>query len=680
MKLNDDIRLVKGIGDKKALLLNKLNLYDINDVLHFYPKKYEDRRHPIKIIEADIGKEVLLNVKVVNVKSNYIPKSKKTIIRVLTEDNTGLIELLFFNAQYLKKYFHIGEDISVYGKINLSLNKKEMINPEFHKLNDKDDLRGLIPIYPLTNGITQKTIRDLVFKASECIPQINEYLPKDIVLEANICDPQYAINNIHFPKEANNYLEAKYRLVFTELLTLQTGLLLIKSNNSRINKGIKFDNVSIDDFLSKVPFDLTEGQIKAINDIRNDLSSDISMNRLVQGDVGSGKTMVSMASMYMASRSGYQSVLMAPTEILAKQHYQNIKAFFEPFSINVGLLIGSQTKKEKEAVLNSLLNNEIDILIGTHAIIEPGVKFNNLGLVITDEQHRFGVNQRTILTEKGSNPNVLVMTATPIPRTLAVILYGDLDISIIDTLPKGRMPIKTYSRNEDSRDRIYDFIVDEVSKGRQAYIVCPLVTESENIDCKSAKVVYDELVNKYPNIRFGLMYGELKAYEKDLIFSKFLNKEIDVLVSTVVIEVGVDVSNASVIVIENSERFGLSQLHQLRGRVGRSSNQSYCILISNSENEISKKRNEIMCTSNDGFFIAEEDLKLRGPGDIFGVRQHGIPELQIADLVKNISILEKVKNISNRILLEDPSLSTNKYKGLKERIINMFGENISLKL
>ena len=556
-----------------------------------------------------------------------------------------------------------------------------MAHPEFHVTGDKDDIRGLFPVYPLTEGLYQGQMRSMQLAVRQTAQQIKEWLPESIVRENNLCDPAYAIENIHFPIAKRPVLESRFRLVFEELLILQSGLFYIKWDRERAYKGVSVGRgISVKPFLHMLPFTLTEGQMKAFGQIERDMERDRPMNRLVQGDVGSGKTAVAELAMYKTVKSGFQAVMMAPTELLAKQHLATLKGHFEPLGINVKLLSGSTRAKERSEILEALEGGSIDILVGTHAVIQPDVKFNNLGLVITDEQHRFGVNQRSLLAQKGENPNILVMTATPIPRTLAVILYGDLDISVIDTLPAGRKPIRTFLRYRDSRKKIYDFVEAQVKEGRQAYVVAPLIGESENIDCKSAEEIYEELCKEYPALRIGLVHGGMKQQDKDAVMESFAEGAIDVLVSTVVIEVGIDVGNATVMVIENCERFGLAQLHQLRGRVGRSGHQSFCILICGTDSETARKRNEIMCSTEDGFVIAEEDLKLRGPGEIFGTRQHGLPELNIADLVKNADMVEKVKDVARRLIEEDPELEMPEHAELKKRVKKMFGDKIQLRL
>lgn len=681
LKLADNVTSIKGVGKKRAELLEKMNIRTVEDLLYLFPRKYEDRRRAVSIIEAPFNQDVLLEVHVVTKQMSGNPYSKKRLLRVLTEDNTGSLELLFFNARYLADYFKPGQALTLFGKITLNNGRRQMAHPEFHVTGDKDDIRGLFPVYPLTEGLYQGQMRSMQLAVRGTEKEIKEWLPEQIVRENNLCDPAYAIENIHFPLAERPVLESRYRLIFEELLTLQSGLFYIKRGREKKETGVSAGKgVSLKPFLDILPFNLTEGQARTLKQIEEDLESDRAMNRLVQGDVGSGKTAVAELAMYKTVKSGFQAVMMAPTELLAKQHMATLKRHFESLGMDVRLLSGSTRAKERSEILDDLKSGKIDILVGTHAVIQPDVKFADLGLVITDEQHRFGVNQRTLLAQKGENPNILVMTATPIPRTLAVILYGDLDISVIDTLPAGRKPIRTFLRYKDSRKKIYDFVEAQVKEGRQAYVVAPLIEESEAIDCKSAEEIYDELCRAYPALRIGLVHGAMKQQEKDAVMETFAEGNIDVLVSTVVIEVGIDVGNATVMVIENCERFGLAQLHQLRGRVGRSGHQSYCILVCGSDSETARKRNEIMCSTEDGFVIAEEDLKLRGPGEIFGTRQHGLPELNITDLVKNADMLEKVKYVARDLINQDPELKMPEHAELKKRVKKMFGEKIQLRL
>ena len=680
MKLQDKVSVIKGVGDKKTKLLNNMKVETVDDLLHLFPRKYEDRREISYIMEAPFDRDVLVCGKVVTKQLKGNPYNKKTPLRVLVEDSSANLEVLFFNGKYLANYFNVGSTYTFFGKITLNNGRRQMAHPEFHILGEKEDVRGIFPVYPLTEGMTQSTLRKLIKEVLPLADESKEWLAQDITDKYNLCSPSYAMKNIHFPTDERQVKEARYRMVFEELLILQTGLFYIKQGKACEGEGISIKDVPLDEFTNRLPFELTKGQKRVWEEIQKDLKSDKSMNRLVQGDVGSGKTIVAELAMYKTIKNGFQAVMMAPTELLAKQHLASLKRDFEPLGVNVDLLCSSLKTKEKQDVLARLESGEIDILVGTHAVIQPNVKFKSLGLVITDEQHRFGVNQRTLLAEKGKNPNVLVMTATPIPRTLAVILYGDLDISIIDTMPKGRKPIKTFLRKEDSRHDIYEFVRKEIKVGRQAYVVAPLIEESENLDCHSAEELYEELSSMYSDLRVGLVHGAMKQEEKDSVMEAFALGNIDVLVSTVVIEVGIDVGNATIMVIENCERFGLAQLHQLRGRVGRSDHQSYCILVSGKDNKISDKRNEIMVNSTDGFVIAEEDLKLRGPGEIFGTRQHGLPELNISDLVRHVSILEDVKQVAAEIIKDDPSLSKDENLILRNKVKKMFGENIQLNL
>ena len=681
MELKSPVSGVKGIGPKKTELLSRLKIHTIEDLLYFFPRKYEDRTRVWTIMEAPFDRDVLICGRVVSKKLPGNPYLKKAPMRVVVEDNTGAVELVFFNARYIAGQFQVGEEYTLFGKITLNKGKRQMAHPEFHRTGEKDDVRGILPVYPLTEGVSQHQMRSWQAAALPCAKDIEEWLPNHVVMTRHLCSPSYAVENIHFPQDARKVKESRYRLVFEELLVLQTGLFYIKKGRSSQSEGIIIPKtVSVQPFLDRLPFQLTEGQKKVWKEIEADLAAHKPMNRLVQGDVGSGKTAVAEMALFKAAKAGFQGVMMAPTELLAKQHLASLRRDLTPLGLRVEMLSSSTKAKERRQLLSALEQGEIHVLVGTHAIIQPDVKFHKLGLVITDEQHRFGVNQRALLTEKGQNPNVLVMTATPIPRTLAVILFGDLDISIIDTMPAGRKPVKTHLRYNDSRGKVYDFVASQVAEGRQCYVVAPLIEESEALDCRSAEELFEEISAKYPKLRVALVHGAMKQQEKDGVMERFAAGGIDILVSTVVIEVGIDVANATVMVIENCERFGLAQLHQLRGRVGRSSLQSHCILICGKESEVSAKRNEIMVNSSDGFTIAEEDLKLRGPGEIFGTRQHGLPELNIADLVKHVDVLEEVKEVALDVLEEDPYLRDGENQVLRDRVQKMFGENIQLQL
>ena len=680
MELWDKVSTLKGIGPKKAQVLSKYGMDTLEDMLYFFPRKYEDRRAEKPIQDLEVGKDFLFAGKVISKRYAGNPYKKNTPLSLLVSDGTGTIEVVFFQGRYIAKLLNVNQSYSFYGRISSNFDRLQCIHPEFHPLGDAGDVRGILPIYPAVSGISQNELRKIQMQLKSLYTELGEWLPEHLVQKYNLASPAYAIEHIHFPTDGRQVLSSKYRLIFDELLALETGLFYLKQDMGQDAKGISIPTDGTDAFIQGLPFDLTSGQQETWEAIKKDLEGPKAMARLVQGDVGSGKTAIAEIAMYAAVKAGYQSVMMAPTEILAKQHGDSLRKDFEPYSIKVGLLYSSMKAAEKRKVLEDLANGEIQILVGTHAVIQPDVKFKNLGLVITDEQHRFGVNQRKLLTQKGENPNVLVMTATPIPRTLAVILYGDLDISQIRTMPKGRKAIKTTLSDLEHRGQVYDFVKKELRTGKQAYVVAPLIEESEKIEAKSAEELYEELQDKLKPFAVALIHGNMKQEEKDQIMTDFSERKVQVLVSTVVIEVGINVPNATVMVIENSERFGLAQLHQLRGRVGRGSDQSYCFLISKNESAVAKERNEIMCKTNDGFEIAEADLQLRGPGEIFGTRQHGLPELHISDLVRHGDVLEKAKDAAQDIMAEDPGLESAKYAVLKSRIKKMFGEEIKLEL
>ncbi len=673
--LKKDIQFVKGIGPKKAYKLNKLGIFTLKDLLYYFPRQYEDRNNLKKIVELKNEDKATIKALIVGITTSN-PRKGMTLTKVDVKDETGYAKLVFFNQPYISNTFKSGDTILVFGKV-----KKEFKNIEFssceieHLSNSPKNTCKIMPIYPLTFGVTNKEIISIiksVLSNKELI--IKEYLPKGIIDKYKLCSIDYAIRNIHSPSNKESFKIALYRIIFEEFLILQLGLFMFKNGVTEV-EGIKFEeNEKLKDIISSLPFKLTKAQNRALNEIIEDMKSPKVMNRLVQGDVGSGKTVVALLTLANCVLNGYQGALMAPTEILAEQHYISLTETLKEFGMNVELLVGSLTKKQKEKVLERVKNKEIDILIGTHALIEDKVEFDRLGLVITDEQHRFGVRQRGKLSDKGNNPDVLVMTATPIPRTLALILYGDLDISIIDELPPGRQPIDTIAVSKDKRDRAYNNLVRaEVEKGRQVYIVCPLVEESEAIEAKAAVELVEELKQEYfSDLKVGLLHGKMKASEKESIMKSFKNKELDILVSTTVIEVGVNVPNATLMIIENAERFGLAQLHQLRGRVGRGKHKSYCILIYASKSEVCRQRMSIMEETNDGFKISEKDLEIRGPGEFFGTRQHGLPELKIANIFKHMKILKIAQQEARYIIGEDLKLQKFENKLLKNEIIDKF--------
>ena len=681
--LNENIQFVKGIGPKKAEKMARLGIFTVKDALYYFPRQFEDRSRQKKIFQLEEGEKTGVRVKIDRI--NSVSRRKFSITEFYVSDDTGKAKLVFFNKAYLRNTFRVGDIVKVFGSVKKNLGPVTELHNceiEYDKLDKNTGI--IVPVYSLTAGVGNKEVMGMIrniFESSDI--SIDEYLPKWLVDKYNLCGVDFAIKNMHFPEKKENVKIAMYRLIFEELLFLQLGLFTVKGNN-KVGKGIRFQrHKDMDKIEEKLPFKLTRAQQKAYDEIIEDMTSDRIMNRLVQGDVGSGKTVVAQLALANCVLNGYQGAYMAPTEILAKQHMESFKDFFEGTGIRVEVLTGSSTKKEAREILEDLASGQVDILIGTHALIEDRVEFASLGLVITDEQHRFGVNQRGRLTSKSENPDVLVMTATPIPRTLALILYGDLDISIIDELPPGRKPIETLAIEKRKRESYYmSKVRSEIEKGRQVYVVCPLVEESETLDLKSASEVYDELrYDFFKDLRVGLLHGKMKASEKDQVMESFKNHELDILVSTTVIEVGVNVPNASLMIIENAERFGLAQLHQLRGRVGRGSEKSYCTLIYGSKTEICRHRMAIMEETNDGFKISEKDLELRGPGDFFGTRQHGLPELRVANLFKHMKILRLVQKEAREIYAQDPALRVKDNEGIRLKIEEMFksiGGNISI--
>lgn len=680
--INMNIQYLKGVGPARVEVLNRLGLYTVNDLITYFPREYEDRGAYKKICELIDGETAAFKATIISNVTETRVRRNMSIYKTAARDDTGTILLTWFNQPYIRNQIKMGHEYSFYGKVKGTiLGRYEMQSPIYEEANKSKNTGKIIPIYPLTSGITQNVLRGIIENAvKEIDGTYAEVLPEWIIVQNSLCDINWAIKHIHFPEKLQDFQKARYRIAFEELLTMQLGLLLFKDKGKTDTEGISFDkDDNIDDFINSLPYKLTNAQFKVWKEIDADMRSNTSMNRLIQGDVGSGKTVVATMAMYKAVKNGYQSALMAPTSILAKQHFDGIKKMLEPFNIKVELLTGDTTKKNKTLILEALKNGEIDVIIGTHALIEENVEFKNIGLVITDEQHRFGVRQRGILSSKGSKTDTLVMTATPIPRTLALILYGDLDISIIDELPPGRQKIDTFAVRRNMEERVNNFIKKEINSGRQAYIVCPLVEESENMEgVKSVTEQLDYYKNIFKDYKVEMLHGKMKAKEKDEIMSRFKNAEIDILISTTVIEVGVDVPNSTIMVIENAERFGLAQLHQLRGRVGRGIHKSYCILKYDSNSDIVRQRMDIMTKSNDGFVISEKDLELRGPGDFFGTKQHGIPEFKVANLFTDVPILKKAQSVANIILEDDPDLKLRENQGLKWAINNLFEEKIEL--
>lgn len=675
--LKKSIQYVKGVGDARAKLFHRLNIFDVEDMITFYPRQYEDRSNLKMISQLEDGETCSFEGIIASEVTESQPRRGLSIYKVHIKDSTGTIIATWFNQHYLKTIFHMGEKYVFYGKITRRFKIFQVQSPVYEKLSDgelKNSCR-IIPVYQATAKLTQNIIRSVIRASLDMVMgNLQETIPEGLRNKYQLSEINYCIQNIHFPKSDIDFKNARYRLVFEEFLYLQLGLLNMKNSIQNDKKGIEFKAIDeMEDFIASLPFKLTDAQMKVFKEIEANMESSKVMNRLVQGDVGSGKTIVAVLALFKAIRSGYQGTLMVPTEILAEQHFKSIGSLLDKYGIKVALLTGSQTKKEKKDILEGIENGDIHVVIGTHALIEDNVKFNKLGLVITDEQHRFGVRQRAALSQKGNDPDVLVMTATPIPRTLALILYGDLDISIIDQLPPGRKPIETYSVDNSMRDRLNSFVRKKVEEGHQVYIVCPLVEESDAIEAKSASEHAEKIAKEdFRDLRVGLIHGKMKPRDKETIMKDYVEGKIDILVSTTVIEVGVNVPNATVMVVENAERFGLAQLHQLRGRVGRGEHQSYCILYNQGKTNVSKERMKVMQKTNDGFIISEKDLELRGPGEFFGTRQHGLPEFKIANIYKDMDILKKAQEAAIEILQEDPLLCKQENIGLKEKILEKF--------
>ncbi|MDR7869903.1 MAG: ATP-dependent DNA helicase RecG [Tissierellaceae bacterium] len=675
--LSNNVQYIKGVGPKKASYLKKLGINAILDLLYYFPNDYEDRSKFSTIREATVGEKASLEVEIVGNPKISRPRRNMSILNIPFKDSSGYGFLTWFNQEYLKDRFVIGESYRVNGKINKIGMELQVMNPVFEKVDKENKIGKIVPIYGLTKGINNNEIAKIIESClKEYLPLVEESMPLTYMEKFRLIDIQAALENIHFPKDTRFLHEARRRLIFEELFLLQLGLFMIKNRTYKDNNGIQFPICTdLEDLLSSLPFTLTNAQKNVLNEIQNDMSSIKQMNRLVQGDVGSGKTIIAAASMFRAVKSGYQAAMMAPTEILATQHFESLTELFRKFDIRCELLVGSLSQKTKQKIVSDLKEGKIDVLIGTHALIQDTVEFSNLGFVVTDEQHRFGVKQRAIISQKGNNPDILVMTATPIPRTLALILYGDLDISIIDELPPGRKEIETYAVPAGMVDRINVFIEKQILEGRQAYVVSPLIEESETMDLKSVEELYDNYKNNiFKDYNVGLLHGKMRPSEKDAIMDDFKNQRIDILISTTVIEVGVNVPNANIMVVYDAERFGLAQLHQLRGRVGRGEYQSYCILINNSKSQIARARMRIMQSSTDGFIISEKDLELRGPGEFFGTKQHGLPDLKIANLFRDINILKVAQKEAQDIIETNPLLEGEEFKIMRLRIKDLFKE------
>lgn len=680
VNLEKQVQYIKTVGPNRAELLNKLGIFTLKDLITYFPREYEDRGKVKKICECIDGEVALIEGVVVS-RIVEIRMRNKAMYKLQLRDETGTCTALWFNQSYLKNIFKPGEKYKFYGKISSQYGRVEIASPVYDKATEARNTGKIIPIYPLTKNLTQNVLRKIIeLGLSEVEDELEETLPEYILEKYRLMNLNDTIKKIHFPEKLEDFEQARKRLAFEELLIMQLALLELKNSYLSEKNGIAFEkNIKISEVINELPFKLTKAQLRVLEEIELNMESNKEMNRLLQGDVGSGKTVVAILAAYKAVKSGYQVAIMAPTAILATQHLESFTQILNNKGINCELLISSTTKKKKEEIREKLKNGKIDILIGTHAILEENVEFKKLGLVVTDEQHRFGVKQRTKITEKGQNPDVLVMSATPIPRTLALILYGDLDISIIDELPPNRKKIETYAVRKNMEERVNNFVKQQIEEGRQAYIVCPLVEEDEESDLKAVTSLAEKYKKEiFSQYRLEYLHGKMKPKEKEQIMQEFKEGNIDILISTTVIEVGVNVPNASLMIVENAERFGLAQLHQLRGRVGRGEYKSYCILKYEGNSENTRERMKVMCQTNDGFIISEKDLELRGSGDFFGTAQHGLPELKVANLFEDMPLLKEVQKLAIDILKEDQKLEDIKNKKLRKAVKEKFKTRIEI--
>lgn len=674
--LNTDVRYIKGIGEAKAKALGKLGIFTLGDLIGWFPRRYEDRRETRPISSLIPGETACVAAMIASEpKVSHIRKGMD-LVKVRAVDDTGALDVTFFNQSWLKNQLRVGETYIFYGRAEGSLLRKTMAGPVVEPEGRQEFTGRIVPVYPLTAGVSQLLLSRAIRQGlDECADILPDCLPDSVRQTHGLCRVNYAYENIHFPESPEALDIARRRLAFEELFFFAIGLKLLRFRRETVSVE-PFRPVDMAPFYDALPFILTGAQRRCVDEAIADMTAGKPMNRLCQGDVGSGKTMVAAACVYFCVKNGRQAALMAPTELLAEQHYRGLAPLLVQLGLRCALLTGSTPAKTKRSVTAQLASGELDFAIGTHALISGGVAYANLGLVVTDEQHRFGVAQRTALAEKGEHPHTLVMSATPIPRTLALILYGDLDVSVIDQLPPGRKPIETYAVTSAYYPRLYAFIRKQVEAGRQVYIVCPMVSENDDLpDERKAVTEYAQKLQSeiFPDLRVAYVHGKMKSREKDTVMSAFAAGETNILVSTTVIEVGVDVPNASLMVVENAERFGLSQLHQLRGRVGRGQHQSYCVLVSDNKNDETRQRLRAMTKTADGFKIAEEDLRLRGPGDFFGLRQHGLPGLRVADIGCDTRLLTEAQTAAEELLAHDPSLA--RHPDTAERVQKLFRQS-----
>lgn len=676
--LNTDVRYIKGIGEKKAQALNKLGVFSLYDLISYFPRKYEDRSVYKPIALTADGETVCVCALVADTPRLTRIRRGLDIVKLRAVDESGVLDVTFFNQSYAKDNLHRGESYIFYGKIEARGARRAMTNPIYEREDGAHSVTGrIIPVYRVNAGLNQRTMLQSVRQGlDECGDLIEDVLPDVLRCRCKLVQARYAYENIHFPTDFGALELARQRFIFEEFFVLACAL--NKMRGERVEQGgIVMDGADAEAFFASLPFPPTGAQRRAVTQAINDMRSGRVMNRLLQGDVGSGKTLVAAALIWYVWKCGFTSAFMAPTEILAEQHFLTLNSLFSPFGLRVARLTGAMTAKEKREVKAALAAGSVDLIVGTHALFSTDVEYSRLGLVVTDEQHRFGVAQRSALIGKGQKPHVLVMSATPIPRTLALIIYGDLDVSVLDELPPGRQKVDTFAVGESYRARLNNFIRKLVGEGRQVFVVCPMVEENDElpVKLKSAEEHAKELTAAFPDLRVGCVHGRMKAKDKDRVMADFAAGELDILVSTTVIEVGVDVPNAALMIVENAERFGLSQLHQLRGRVGRGQHKSYCVLVSDADGEEVKSRLGIMVKTNDGFKISEEDLRLRGPGDFFGSRQHGLPEMHVADLGADVNVLKSAQDEAQRLLKDDPALTKPEHRALRERIGHLFSAN-----
>ena len=672
-KPSDPITILRGVGPARAELFHNLNIYTLEDLICHYPRGYEDRTRLVPICQLEVDRPACFQAVVMNTPRTAHIRKGLDLTRVQVADTTGRLNLTFFNSRYAEQNLHYGETYIFYGTVTGDYGGYGMTNPVFESPSSQGvATRRILPIYPLTAGLNNAAIVRCVQQALAICDPPGEILPESIRQRYDILPAELAYTAIHQPKSMQEAEQARRRLIFEEFFVFSAGLSLLRASRAR-KKSLPYENTDLTAFYAALPFRLTGAQQRAIDEILRDMGRGTPMNRLVQGDVGSGKTMVAAAAAFCAARNGFQTAFMAPTEILAEQHYDTLRKLFSPMGISTALLTGSMTPKEKKQCREAIAAGDAQVVIGTHALLTDATAFNRLGLVIADEQHRFGVEQRSSLAAKGTDPHLLVMSATPIPRTLAIILYGDLDVSILDELPPGRQNVDTFLVGESFRARINAFIRKQVHEGHQCFVVCPAVEENEELGVKSAQVWAETLQKTvFPDLRVALLHGQMKGSQKEQVMAAFARQEADVLVATTVIEVGVDIPNATLMVIEDADRFGLSQLHQLRGRVGRGRDKSYCILVSHNKNPETLQRLKALCATNDGFRIAQEDLRQRGPGDFFGSRQSGLPVFRVADMNMDLDTLRQAQAASAQWIDQWGDSDLPEARALRARISQLF--------